>query len=67
LRNPRRFPGVDIKTVTGDTLPVPKTDVLKTIFGYLGLASQMPDAPEDNPYKSKAGFPLPFSGFGVFR
>ena len=61
MRNPRCFPDVDIKTVTRDTLLVPKTDVLKTIFGYLGLASQMPDAPEDNPYKSEADLPIPFS------
>jgi hypothetical protein len=32
LKNLMRFPGVDIKTVTRDTLPVLKTDVLKTIF-----------------------------------
>jgi hypothetical protein len=61
LRNPRRFPGVDIKTVTRDTLPVPKTDVLKTIFGYLGLASRVLDTLEDNPYKSEADLPIPFS------
>jgi hypothetical protein len=56
-----RFLGVDIKMVTRDTLPVPKTDVLKTIFGYLGLASRMPDAPEDNLYKSEVDFPIPLS------
>jgi hypothetical protein len=61
LRNPMPFPGVDIKMVTRDTLLVPKTDVLKTIFGYLGLASRMLDAPEDNSYKSEADFPIPFS------
>jgi hypothetical protein len=61
LRNPRRFPGVDMKTVTRDTLLVPKTYVLKTIFGYLGLASRMPDAPEDNLYKFEVDFPIPFS------
>jgi hypothetical protein len=61
LRNPMRFPSVDIKTVTRDTLQVPKTDVLKTIFEYLGLASRMPDASKDNMYKSEADFPIAFS------